>query len=113
MGKRKFYSLSRYTDKTDGTIKCGYLPREGFVVPNEFGLNLLVYRDKEVKTWYVVDEDCGLSIGEGSTKKEAIENAFDKFSKIDMGTYNDSQIKAIEKYGYPPGHVIMYNLHGD
>ena len=120
--KRKFYSLSRYKDKQDGSIKIGYLPREGFKVPNTFGINLMVYRAvdetastryNEVKTWFVVDEDCGLSIGEGSTKKEAIENAFDKLSKIDMGTYNDSQIKAIEKYGYPPGHVIMYNLHGD
>lgn len=121
MAKKKFYSLSRYTDKTDGNTKIGYLPRKGFEVPNTFGINLMVYRAvdetastryNEVKTWFVVDEYCGLSIGEGSTKKEAIENAFDRLSKIDMETYNDSQRKAIEKYGYPPGHRVMYNLCG-
>ena len=119
MAKRNFYSLSRYKDKTDGNTKCGYLPREGEAVPNNFSLALSVYRAtdstaatnwKEVKTWFVVDEDCGLSIATGSTKKEAINKALETLAKVDMELYMKKRHKSIETYGPVPGHKVVY-LH--
>jgi len=107
MAKRKFYGFSRYTDKTDGITKVGYLPREGYNVPNDFLLDLAVYK-AESTYWFVVDCRCGLSVGSGGTKKEAIENALDKLSKVDMETYNKKTYEHVTTYGYPPGHGITY-----
>ena len=112
MPKKKFYCLCRYKDKTDGKLKAGYLVREGFDVPNDLGFNLAVYRatDEEVKTWYVVDTRCGLSVGEGSTKKEAIESSLKRLEAVDMNLYK-KKVKDVEKtYGPVPGHGIMFNL---
>ena len=117
MAKKLFYSLCRYKDKTDGTIKCGYLPREGEDVPNDLGFDLGIYRAKdesaatnwkEAKTWFVVDTRCGLSVAEGSTKKEAIGKALDTLSKVDMDKYNEKVRKTAECYGECPGHRISY-----
>ena len=117
MAKRKFYALARYRDKTDGNLKVGYLPREGFTVENNLGFNLSVYRAtdetastnyKEVKTWFVVDEDCGLSVGQGNTKNNAIANALERLVKIDKEQYRKSIDSAREKYGPVPGHGVMY-----
>lgn len=119
MAKRKFYSLSRYKDRVDGKIKTGYFMREGFDVPNNLGLNLAVYRAidntastnwKEVKTWFVVDKDCGLSVGQGGTKNEAITNALEKLVSVDMDLYNNKKEEIKNKYGPVPGHGVMY-LH--
>lgn len=118
MAKKKFfYGFSRYIDKTDGITKMGYLPREGFNVPNDFFLDLAVYKAtdssaatnwKECTTWFVVDCRCGLSVGSGGTKKEAIENALDKLSKVDMNAYNKKTYEHVATYGYPPGHGVTY-----
>ena len=117
MAKKVFYGFSRYVDKTDGKTKMGYLPREGFNVPNDFLLDLAVYKAtdpsaatnwKEATTWFVVDCRCGLSIASGSTKKEAIQNALDRLSKTDMELYNKKAYHHVETYGYPPGHGIFY-----
>lgn len=116
MAKKKFYSLSRYKDN-DGDMKSGYLCREGFDVPNDFGLDLAVYRAtdataatnwEQVKTWFVVDCDCGLAIGKGGTKKEAIEDAFEKYSKVDKDLYRKKVAEAKETYGPVPGRAIYY-----
>lgn len=100
-------------------MKIGYLPREGEAVPNDFSLSLSVYRAtdssaatnwKEVKTWFVVDEECGLSVASGSTKKEAIANALERLAKIDMELYNKKKDEVLEAYGPVPGREVMY-LH--
>ena len=118
MAKRKFYALLRYRDKLDGELKVGYFKREGFDVPNDFGLTFAVYRAKDetastnydnVKTWFVVDEDCGLSVAEGSTKKEAIQVAIGRLSKTDMEQYKKTRAKMLETYGPVPGHGVMWN----
>lgn len=119
MAKRRFYSLSRYKDKQDGSMKCGYLPREGEAVSNVFSLALSVYRAtdssaatnwEEVKTWFVVDEDCGLSVASGGTKKEAISRALEILEKVDMELYKRKREKSLETYGPIPGHKVFY-LH--
>lgn len=115
--KKTFYAFSRYTDKTDGSVKVGYLPRDGFNVPNDCLLDLAVYKAtdssaatnwKEATTWFVVDCRCGLSVASGSTKKEAVENALDKLSKVDMEMYDKKVYKHVTTYGYPPGHGVSY-----
>ena len=118
MPKKKFYALCRYKDKADGLMKLGYLPREGFDVPNEFNLDLVVYRTekegdwkanfKRVKVWYVVDCDCGLQIGEGETKNKAIENALFHLNDIDFEMYKKKSQDVREQYGDPPGKRISY-----
>ncbi len=116
MPKKKFYSFCRYNETdNDGNkvLTLGYLPREGYVVPNDFGLDLAVYRDKKgvgvlPNLWYVIDCYCGLSVGSGCTKKEAIANSFDRLSKVDMELYRKKQIAVIDEHGEPPGHRIFY-----
>lgn len=121
MTKKKFYSLCRYVDKTDGNIKAGYLPNEGFDVPNNLGFDLAVYRAtnesvatnyRDIKTWFVVDTRIGLSVAEGSTKKEAIVVALKRLSGLDMEVYNARCVEIEKTYGPCPGHKIMYNLVG-
>lgn len=119
MPKKKFYSLCRYVDKTDGNIKVDYLPGEGADVPNNLGFDLAVYRatDKsvatnyrEVKIWFVVDTRTGLSVAEGGTKKEAVENALNRLKGLDMELYNTRCAEFAKTYGPCPGHNVMYNL---
>lgn len=112
--KRKFYSLTRYIDETCENIKTGYIQRDGFDVPNDFGLDLAVYRSIDTKTqlkiWYVVDCCCGLSVGSGYTQREAVSSSLEKLAKVDMKAYAEKAKKSIETYGEVPGHRIMY-LH--
>ena len=117
MSKKSFYSLCRYTDKTDGVTKTGYIMRDGENVPNDLGFDLGVYRAKdssaatnweEVKTWLVVDTCCGLSVGQGSTKKEAIEIALKRLAKVDMVEYEKARQRTKDSYGECPGHKIAY-----
>lgn len=117
MAKKKFYSLCRYFDNaTDTNPKIGYLLREGFNVPNSFGFDLAVYRAKneepfkDTKIWYVVDTRTGLSVAQGRTKNEAIENTLTRLEKIDMTKYNEKVVQMTNEYGPCPGHRISYNL---
>lgn len=114
MAKKKFYALIRYIDKLDGKTKVGYFRREGFDVPNNLGINLAVYRgtdprDETVKTdWFVVDVDCGLSVGSGETKNKAISNALENLVKIDKEAYAKLKADVSKMYGEMPGHGVMY-----
>jgi len=110
MAKKKFYSYNRYTDAITGEIKEGYLPREGFNVPNSFGLDLAVYKapEEKVKTWYVVDCRCGLAVGSGGTRDEAVENTMKTLKKVDWKLYFEKREKRLEIQGDPPGYRISY-----
>ena len=117
MVKKKFYAFSRYTDKVDNITKMGYLPRGGFPVPNDYLIDLAVYKATDsaaatnydvATTWFVVDCRCGLAVASGSTKKEAIQNALYKLSKVDMDLYDEKVYKHVTTYGYPPGRRISY-----
>ena len=119
LAKKIFYSISRYKEIDGGEVRTGYFKREGQSVPNDFGLDLAVYRAtdysaatnwEEVKTWFVVDCECGLAIGQGGTKKEAIANSIERYEKVDKELYKKKCKECIEKYGPIPGHSIMY-LH--
>lgn len=117
MAKKIFYSISRYKERDTGDMKIGYFKREGQSVPNDFGLDFAVYRAtdssaatnwEEVKTWFVVDCECGLAIGQGGTKKEAIANAFDKYEKADKELYKKKVAECLKNYGPVLGHGIYY-----
>ena len=121
MTKKKFYSLCRYVDKTDGNIKAGYLLKEGFDVPNDLGFDLAVYRGsnnsvmpnpRNPKVWYVVDTRSGLSISEGDTKSKAIQSALKRLETVDMEVYKKKCCETEEIYGPYPGHDVMPNLCG-
>ena len=119
MPKKKFYSLCRYVDKTDGDIKVGYLPREGADVPNDLGFDLAVYRAtdesvvtnyRDTKTWFVVDTRTGLSVGQGDTKNKAIDVALSRLETLDKDEYRKAAKDTEDKYGPVPGHRITYNF---
>jgi len=119
MAKKKFYSLCRYTEKTTGNVKVGYMPREGFDVPNDLGFDLAVYCAKdssastnwnEVKTWFVVDTVTGLSVTQGDTKNEAIDAALARMETLDKDKYRKAVKDTEEKYGPVPGRRITYNF---
>lgn len=111
MAKKVFYTLIRDV-REDGNPYVTFAKREGFDVPNDFNLDLAVYNAKKNKedqnNWFVVDCDCGLSCGNGATKKLAMEDAIKKLSKVDMEIYKDSVKKAKEKFGVPPGKRVMF-----
>lgn len=111
MPKKNFYSLCRYRDKVTKKLKAGYLPREGFDVPNDFHLDLAVYHSKEEDgSWYVVDTRTGLSVGQGYTRKEAVSSSLERLSTVDMDEYNKAAAKVAAQYGPCPGHGVTYNL---
>lgn len=118
MRKKKFYALHCYVDSVDGNAKIGYLRYDGFDVPNEYGFDLAVYKTvksgdasnafKPIGVWYVVDCDCGLAVGEGSSRPKAIANAMEKLKKLDEECYRKKVKSVIDQYGYPPGKGIFY-----
>jgi hypothetical protein len=119
MPKKKFYSLCRYVEKTTGNVKIGYMPREGFDVPNDLGFDLAVYRAKdssastnwnEVKTWFVVDTVTGLSVAQGDTKKQAADAALSRLETLDKDKYRKAVMDTEEKYGPVPIRRIIYNF---
>lgn len=119
MSKKKFYSLCRYVEKTTGNIKVGYMPREGFDVPNDLGFDLAVYQAKdssastswnEIKTWFVVDTVTGLSVAQGDTKNKAIDAAFSRLETLDKDKYRDVVKDVESKHGPVPGRRITYNF---
>lgn len=122
MAKKKFYSVCRYKEKTTGETKVGYMPHEGYNVPNDLGFDLAVYRAKDntastnweaEKIWFVVDTRTGLSVAQADTKNAAIEAALSRLKSVSMEAYNFAAAKAAEEYGPYPGHRIMYNLVGN
>lgn len=123
MAKKTFYILRCYVDQTDGNTKIGYIRCEGQDVPNNFNIdgwlfNLGVYKTKKegdwkqnfkpITVWYVVDCSCGLAIGEGETKKKAIDDAFARLETVDMTYYRKKVDEVISQYGNPPGRGITY-----
>ena len=117
MAKKVFYSLSRFKEQGSDSFKVGYFRREGQSVLNDFGLDLAVYRAtdstaatnwEEVKTWFVVDCQCCLALGQGGTKKEAIANAISRYEKVDKELYKKKVAECLENYGPVPGHEIYY-----
>ena len=119
MSKKKFYSLCRYVEKTTGNIKEGYMPREGYDVPNDFGFDLAVYRAKDSSAspnwnratiWFVVDTVTGLSVAQGDTKNKAIDAAFSRLETLDRDKYRDVVKDMESKHGPVPGRRITYNF---
>lgn len=113
--KRKFYVCSRYVDTTDGLTKTGYLPKEGFNVPNDLGIDLAVYKNKEkdldckeVPVWHVTDVVSGLEVAHGKTKKDAINAAFERLKKATNNQLDEIRYKARKQYGEMPDRRIFY-----
>ena len=122
MLKKRFYSICRYKDKTDGKTKYGYLQREGYDVPNNLGFDLAVYSSMDnpatsdqqrTETWFVIDTRTGLSVAQGASKNDVIDTALSNLEQMDMAWYREIVTKTEAAYGPCPMHKIMYNLIGD
>lgn len=118
VGKTYFYTLVRWFEGGKGAMK--YVKKTGFDVPNDFNLSLGVYKqdgskDKPIEqAWFVIDKECGLSVGEGKTKKAAIQDAFEKLQKLveagKMDAYYQKQAESIQKFGkIPDGVMYLHN----
>ena len=117
MSKRKFYALCQYVDKTDGSLKCGYIFKEGQNVPNEYGIDLAMYKSKEkdgngkdIVVWHVVDVESGLGLAAGSTKKKASEAVIMVLLTTPTDKIELARRNVREQYGDMPGKKIIF-LH--
>lgn len=99
--------------------KCKFFVRDvdqktheliGYDVPNDFGLDLAVYRTrmgvryKFIDTWRVSDKRSGVSACNGETIKEAIDNTFEHFTSIGIETVKEKLNQFMEENGAMPGY---------
>lgn len=102
----KFYKLARYLE--DGKQRTGFLREEGIFLPNNYGLELVVYRAEAVKggdkTWYVVECSSGAGLSEGRTRTEAVRSFEEKVEKMGLRAVEKAIEKSISLYGRTPDH---------
>ena len=99
----KFYKLARY--EQDGVVKPGFLREGGSFLPNNYGLELVVYRAKGGdKTWYVVECSSGSGFGEGKTRNAAIQAFENNVQRLGIKGIERAVHRSIELYGMTPDH---------
>lgn len=102
----KFYKLARY--EQSGVVKPGFLREEGIFLPNNYGLELVVYRAEAVKggdkVWYVVECSSGSGLGEGKTKNAAIQAFENNVQRLGIKGIEKAVHRSIELYGLTPDH---------
>lgn len=102
----KFYKLARY--EQNGVMKPGFLREEGYFLPNNYGLELAVYRAEVVKggdkKWYVVECSSGSGLGEGKTKNAAIQAFENNVQRLGIEGIENAVRRSIELYGITPDH---------
>lgn len=96
----KFYKLARY--EQDGEVKPGFLREEGILLPNNYGLQLVVYRAED--KWYVVECSSGSGLGEGKTKNAAIQAFENNVQRLGIKGIENAVHRSIELYGLAPDH---------
>lgn len=103
---RKGYSLQRL----DG--KVTFVEIKGYVVHNSYGLDLMVYRGEKIigssslKCWYVVEQKSGVSIAEGSSRKEAEDEVFRVLRRLGEERVRYTVNEAVKKYGCSPTYKV-------
>lgn len=101
----KFYKLARYLE--DGKQRTGFLREEGIFLPNNYGLELVVYHTedrKKGKVWYVVECSSGAGLGEGQTRAEAVRSFENKVEKMGLRAVEKAIENSISQYGRTPDH---------
>ena len=102
----KFYKLARYAGD-DGKSKVGFLREDGIFLPNNYALELVIYRaenGKGEKTWYVVECSSGSGLGEGKTKNAAIQAFENNVQRLGIKGITKAVNRSIELYGRTPDH---------
>lgn len=101
----KFYKLAMY--EQNGVMKPGFLREEGIFLPNNYGLQLVVYRAESKKgdnMWYVVECSSGSGLGEGKTKNAAIRAFENNIQRLGIEGIKKAVHRSIELYGLTPDH---------
>lgn len=98
----KFYKLAKIND--GGKISTGFVREEGIFLPNNFALELVVYRTEDKKKWYVVELTSGAGLGQGDTKSKAIANFEHNVERLGIKGIERAVHRSIELYGRTPDH---------
>lgn len=97
----KFYKLAKISEP--GGQRIGFLREEGYFLPNNYSLALVVYRDDSLK-WYVVELTSGTALGEGITKTKAVQNFEHNVERCGISGVKKAIDRSIELYGMTPDH---------
>lgn len=91
-----------------GDRKLHHREVKGYMGGTAYGsVKLCVYSDK-ANHWYCVDPDTGMSLSEGRTRQNAVDEARVRLSKISPETYEDSVRRAKDKL--VEAGVMTYSL---
>lgn len=100
----KFYKLAKVEVEPDNPAVV-FLQEDGFRLPNNFGLDLVVYR-ADNKVWYVVELVSGSAIGSGGTRTKAVQNFIDNITRLGVEGIRKATDKSIELYGKSPTYKV-------
>ena len=98
----KFYRLVKVTGEHGPEVV--HLREGGFFLPNNFALELAVYRDQNSRRWYVVELTSGTGLGEGDTRNKAVANFEHNVERIGIKGIEKVIHRSIELYGRSPDH---------
>ena len=101
----KFYKLAKVEIEPDNPAVV-FLQEDGFRLPNNFGLDLVVYR-ADNKTWYVVELVSGSAVGSGNTRTKAVQDFADNIARLGVEGIRKATNKNIELYGKSPTYKAM------
>ena len=98
----KFYKLAKIDD--GDTKRIEFVREEGIFLPNNYAMELAVYRTEDKKTWYVVELTSGAGLGQGNTKSKAIANFEHNVERLGIKGIERAVNRSIELYGRTPDH---------
>lgn len=98
----KFYKLAEVGGETG--FRVAHLREEGFFLPNNYALEVAVYKSKGDDRWYVVELTSGAGLGEGNTRKKAIANFEHNVERVGVKGIEKAVRRSIELYGRTPDH---------
>ena len=98
----KFYKLVKVDSETGPRVV--HLREEGFFLPNNYALEMAVYRSKDNNRWYAVELTSGTGLGEGNTREKAVANFEHNVERIGVKGIENVVRRSIELYGRSPDH---------
>ena len=98
----KFYKLVMVDGETGPRV--AHLREEGFFLPNNYALEMAVYKSKDDGRWYVVELTSGTGLGEGDTRKKAVANFEHNVERVSVKGIENAVRRSIELYGRTPDH---------
>lgn len=101
----KFYKLSRMHGKPG----IGFLQEKGYFLPNNYLLDLVVYKSDETDNngrnrWFVVETSSGCALGQGESRQKAIQNFENNVERMGIESIGEAIVRSKNKYGITPDH---------